>query len=193
MPAKKDTQPEVVEPVVEPEVATDPAPDPEVAPEPEPQPQHNEPITGTPSPEQIKAERERVEHPNHPQIPEAVNTEGELISQDDRPPADVEIDDMRAMIPPPSTSSYVTFPDHLRDETENDRAELHREDIHDEAGNKIGEKGHWVQVVQVRTFDDGRVPQVSFRCECNREYVLDWTGELAEKVVKVSRTSRPQT
>ena len=156
-------------------------------PVPAPAPEHSELKTGTPTPEAIRAERERVDNEHHPQLPEALNSEGEVITQNDEPVTDVDVEDMRAMIPPPATSSYVTFPDHLRDETENDSADLHREDVFDEAGNKIGVKGHWVQVVQIRTFDDGRVPQVSLRCECNREYTIDWTGDVAEKVVRASR------
>jgi hypothetical protein len=189
-PAKKNTENETAE-VVEPVEPMEPAVDytiDDTDPVPEPAPESAEPKTGTPTPEAIRAERERVENVEHPQLPDAVNSEGEVISYDDQPPADVQIDDVRAMIPPPATSSYVTFPDEVRDDTENDRAEDHREDVLNEAGEKIGEKGHWVQVVQVRTFDDGRVPQVSFRCECNREYVVDWTGDLTEKIVRVSRT-----
>lgn len=147
-----------------------------------------EPKTGTPTPEAIRAQREREENTNRPQLPEAVNTEGELVSHNDEPPADVDIDDKRALISPPPTSSYVTLPDHFRDETENDQAEDHRTVIYNDSGEAVGERGHWVQVVQVWTYDDGSVPKVALRCECAREYNIDWTGEAVEEIVQISRT-----
>lgn len=148
------------------------------------QPHEVPPKTHGPTTQQIREERERTTNADHPQLPEAVNPHGEVLTQDDVPPADVEVDDVLALVPPPATSSYVTFPDSLRDEAPNDDHELHYH--RDDDGNI--EKGHWVQVVQVHTYDDGRVPLVSLRCECNREYVIDWTADMARQIVKARRS-----
>jgi len=71
------------------------------------------------------------------------------------------------VIPPPRTSTYVTIPAEMRAEGDDDGP---------------------LQVVQVRTYDDGRVPQVSLRSESHREYVVDWTQDLAATVIPTSRT-----
>lgn len=129
---------------------------------------NEEPVTGRPTTEAIAAERARTEGVEHETYPDTHNSQGQIVTEDGSPP-----DAAQGYIPPPQTGAYVTFPDYIRDEAENDSSADH--------------DGHWVQVVQVHTYNDGKVPQVSFRCECAREYVKDWTPDLASEVMHAVR------
>lgn len=78
-------------------------------------------------------------------------------------------DDDTGEIPPPRTGSFVRLPKGIRDD----------ESDHED---------HEVQVVQVFTGDD-LLPRVSLRCSCAREYSVDWSQDLAKKVIRASRLS----
>lgn len=123
-----------------------------------------------------------------PKLPDAVTADGQLRSEHDRVPEEISDEDRKAMIATPATSSYVTFPQRLREELVPTGAENHVTEIFDDdTGEKVDERPHWVQVSQVRTFPDGTVPLVTLRCECGQEYNVDWTADVVEEIVQVAR------
>lgn len=109
---------------------------------------------------EVVAQQPTTSNTTNPSL-EQVKAERERTEMAKRPQAD-END----IIPPPRTSIYVTIPAEMRVEGDDDKP---------------------VQVVQVRTFDDGSVPQVSFRSETQREYTVDWTQDFAKTVAPTAR------
>lgn len=109
--------------------------------------------------------RQEDVRPGNPTV-EQVRAERERADEAAMTPAPA---DDTGEIPPPQTGSFVKLPKGVRDDNED-------------------HEDHDVQVAQVFT-DDTSLPRVSLRCSCGREYNVDWSQDLAKKVVRASRSS----